>query len=1254
MSSFHRCLNTLGIVLAIVLVINLVFGMCASAGPDEAVSEHFPSLSGNESVTNSTVRAIVINVTPAVPKISTGRSSGASLAAGTHPVKGLAKAPVNPKFLQYQNRTKKSAPPKTSTPLRTDSTGKTTSHIVVEGEVPSPVDLTHNTGQHIGRDSGSGPGSGSGSGSTTRLDSGNYAGLYDLRTVGKVSLVKDQGAAGVCWAFGTYGSIESFFLPNESWVFSEDNMKNTLSSTYIDGFDRGPNDAGNEWEATAYLTRWSGPVRASDDPYSDTSVSSPGGLTVVKHVQNVYFLPSRANSTDNDNIKYALTHYGAVKASIYYSDSDYNARTYAFYNGATTDTNHAITIVGWDDSYSRANFTSQPRGNGAFIAKNSWGTSWGNNGYFYISYYDRTVGDYCVAYTGEPVTDYDRVYSYDPLGKDGELGYGSSTSAEYANIFTSQSAEILKAVGFYTPVSNTAYVVTVYRSPDNGPINTGGPAATTSGTLSSPGYHTVTVPDVVLTAGQKFSIVVSATTPGYDTPVPIEYPLADYASHATALAGESYVSSDGSIWTDLTTSNPNTNVCLKGYTKLSPYPVYSSINPPGTWYRNATINYTITGTNFLPNGTTVTFRNKSGLYLNGTDAGVTNVTPTTINGHIHVPYNAPTGAWNISIIIAGGGTTWKDSALTVQAVPKPVYTSIASPGTWYRNATINYTITGANFQLNNTAVAFRNTNGVYLNGTDAGVTFVTQTSINGTIHIPYNAQTGAWNISISTVDGGTIWKDSALSVQQFPKPAFTSITPAGIWYRNATVNYSITGTNFQPGNTGIMFWNRSGVILNVSSGAGILSVTTTRINGTILIPKNASVVTPYNITITTVDGGSGGRDAAMTVLPYPPPAIQSFTPAAGFKNTTVSFTLAGNNFPEAGGYTNITLVNEYTGEKLYGALASATSTRITGTLAFPAGSLGGTYDLLVATVDGGTAVKEGAFTLNNLPLPTISAINQTSGYRNTTVPFMITGNNFQPGGGTFVRINSTAGAPVLAVLSSVTSTSVTGAFVIPFNTGTGLYRLDVLTLSGGSASRLNAFTVNPVPAPGISSVSPTQSYRNRTFVITVTGTNFQPDGLTLMTADLISPSNVYYNVSLINATTTRFNGLVTVYANATTATPWKLNITTKEGGRTSRPSAITIQSYPAPTFASITPNSGRNNTIAAFTVKGTNFQPGGTNVTFWNRTGNTVLVPSIISVNSTYVVGTVTIPPHANQSWYVNLSTVDGGLVGKEKAFTVY
>jgi C1A family cysteine protease len=572
-----------------------------------------------------------------------------------------------------------------------------------------------------------------------------------------------------------------------------------------------------------------------------------------------------------------------------------------------------------------------------------------------------------------------------------------------------------------------------------------------------------------------------------------------------------------------------------------------------------------------------------------------------------------------------------------------------SPVSVYRNATMNYTITGWSFQPGNTSVSFRNLSGAYLNGTDAGVFMVTSTSINGSIHIPYNATTGAWNVSVKTPKG-TVWRTAALTVNVFPKPVVSTILPASPWYRNATISYTITGSNFQPGNTAVTFWNKSGIPLNASSGAGVTSVTPTRINGTVVIPYNAPVNTPYNITVTTVDGGTAGKDAAFTVMQLPPPAIASLTPATGFKNSTVLFTLTGTNFQTTAGYTNITF-QEVTGVKLYGSVTSITGTKISGTLAIPADAAAGPCDLMVTTVDGGTTTKESAFTISFPPLPTITSINQTAGFRNSTVPFLITGNNFQPGGGTWVRLYAPGVPQIDGALASVTGPTMTGTFTIPWNAATGKYRLDVFTVSGGGASRMSAFTVNPVPKPVIATVTPAQSYRNRTLIITVTGTSFQPSSGTYV--NLTHPANsTDISVTLISVTPTRLNGSVTIPPDAPTTLLWKLNVTTIDGGRGTRPSAIAIQQYPAPTFGSITPARGNRSVPVAFTLKGTNFETGGTTVTFWNRTGNTAIAPTILSVSTTQVTGSVLFPADANQSWYVNISTVDWGTVAKEKAFT--
>jgi len=442
-------------------------------------------------------------------------------------------APLNPEFLEY--------------------------HIVLEnlrmqlytvsghslGYIPSPLDLSHLTGSFPFKKYALAPAS------------------YDLRTLGKITPVKDQGSCGSCWSFATYGSLESILLPSETWDFSENNLKNTH------GFDPGHCDGGNGFISTAYLARWSGPIKETDDPYKSFSNVSPSNLSPQKHIQNVIILPDRAGPSDNESIKQAIMTNGALYTSMYWSDSYYNGTYKTYYFSGTYNSNHAVTIVGWDDNFDKNKFSTVPPGNGAFIIKNSWGTNWGENGYFHISYYDSNIGKENFSYSGpETTANYSTIYQYDPLGWISSIGYGNTTGW-FANIFTSASTEQLSAVSFYSASPNSTYEIYIYRDVTSAPTS-GSLAGSKNGTLASSGYNTIplTAP-VPLTANQKFSVVVNLSTPGYNYPIPMEYPLPGYSSQATAAAGQSYVSSNGTSWTDIATYYANANICLKAFSASS-------------------------------------------------------------------------------------------------------------------------------------------------------------------------------------------------------------------------------------------------------------------------------------------------------------------------------------------------------------------------------------------------------------------------------------------------------------------------------------------------------------------------------------------------------------------------------------------------------------------------------------------------------------------------------------------------------------
>jgi len=379
---------------------------------------------------------------------------------------------------------------------------------------------------------------------------------YDLRTYGKVSSVQDQGAYGNCWTFATFGSMESCLLPGESWDFSENNLAN------LHGLDSAYGDGGTHYMSLAYLGRWSGPVLESDDPYSNGSYS-PSGLTVQKHVQSAQFITDRTSSTDNDNIKQAIMTYGGLYSAFYYGDAYYNSANCAYYYNGSSEGNHAITIVGWDDTFSRTKFNSTPAGDGAFLIKNSWGTSWGNAGYFWISYYDKRIGkDNCLFLNAESTANYESVYQYDTLGMCTSYG-GTDHTAWGANIFSAASGTI-EAVSFYAAAAGASYEVRVYTGVTAGSPTSGTLSATKSGTVTYAGYYTVVL-DSPVSYSTRFAVVVKFTTPGNLYPIPVEYRIAGYSSAATASAGESYTSSDGSTWEEAQYNGMYFHVCIKAF-----------------------------------------------------------------------------------------------------------------------------------------------------------------------------------------------------------------------------------------------------------------------------------------------------------------------------------------------------------------------------------------------------------------------------------------------------------------------------------------------------------------------------------------------------------------------------------------------------------------------------------------------------------------------------------------------------------------
>lgn len=386
---------------------------------------------------------------------------------------------------------------------------------------------------------------------------------YDARKDGRISPVKDQGSLGTCWAFASLLALESSLRPDEEWDFSEDHM------SACPGFQLSQEEGGEFTMSMAYLLSWQGPVSEADDPYGDGI--SPEGLPAVKHVQEIQILPSG----NRRSIKEAVFSRGGVQTSLYTtlknksSSSDYyNPLSSAYYYPEVREPNHDVVIIGWDDDFSGDLFSEKAPGNGAFLCQNSWGTEFGEDGCFYVSYWDANIAKNNILYSlVEDVNNYDSIYQSDLCGWIGQLGYGGST-AWAVNIYQTAGPEQLKAVGFYATNSGTQYEVSVIRQVPANPqaADFAARIKAAEGTLEYAGYYTIPLKDSIgLEPGERFGVMIRLVTPDVIHPIAIEYNADEKKGSVDLSDGEGYISPDGEQWQHVE-SEQECNICLKAYT----------------------------------------------------------------------------------------------------------------------------------------------------------------------------------------------------------------------------------------------------------------------------------------------------------------------------------------------------------------------------------------------------------------------------------------------------------------------------------------------------------------------------------------------------------------------------------------------------------------------------------------------------------------------------------------------------------------
>ena len=401
-------------------------------------------------------------------------------------------------------------------------------------------------------------------------DTGQLPAVYDGRKNGRAPAVKNQGSLGTCWAFASLQALEARLLPEESLDFSEDHM------SLNNGFCIPQEEGGEYTMSMAYLLSWQGPVLESEDPYGDGT--SPKGLKAVKHVQEIQMIPGK----DYEKIKQAVLRYGGVQSSLYTAmngdrskSASYNESASAYCYIGSEPPNHDSVIIGWDDGFSRENFNVPVNGDGAFICMNSWGDGFGDQGFFYVSYYDSNIGMNNIVYSEvEDPGRYDRIYQSDLRGWVGQLGYGNDT-AWFSNVYEAEESQYLKAVGFYATAPGTSYEIYAVRQTGKESDITEGyefdrKIFLADGAFENAGYYTVsfdkkTKKELKLKKGERFAVIVKITTPDTVHPAAIEYDAGDGRTFVDLSDGEGYISADGKVW-ERVEEKQNCNLCLKAYT----------------------------------------------------------------------------------------------------------------------------------------------------------------------------------------------------------------------------------------------------------------------------------------------------------------------------------------------------------------------------------------------------------------------------------------------------------------------------------------------------------------------------------------------------------------------------------------------------------------------------------------------------------------------------------------------------------------
>lgn len=337
---------------------------------------------------------------------------------------------------------------------------------------------------------------------------------YDPRTQGKDTGIRNQENLGVCWAFAGIAGMESYMATNGYGIndLSEEHMR-WWAKNGVNGWNIGDHEGTSNLPSMAYFASGDGPKLESELKYN-THNSMPSNMNTAKGTgyttSDVIFIKN--NQTD---VKNAIAKYGGV-VSGYGDFSEYTSKdNNSYYVDYNIGQNHAITVVGWDDSYSRNHFTGRvkPKRDGAWLVKNSWGAYNSEGGYFWVSYEDKTLLQAGDNYSIKKIDKTgNKIYQ---LEKGGYTEYGGENFA-VANVFNFNGQnETIEGIRIGNTTLGSTYKI-YYAPVKNGVPQNSNLKLLASGTINETGYVTIPVNSIKVPSG-KGAIVLKMENPNTAT-----------------------------------------------------------------------------------------------------------------------------------------------------------------------------------------------------------------------------------------------------------------------------------------------------------------------------------------------------------------------------------------------------------------------------------------------------------------------------------------------------------------------------------------------------------------------------------------------------------------------------------------------------------------------------------------------------------------------------------------------------------------